>query len=133
MSKSGTTLYIANLNYKLETDDIKQMLAVYGKVTWVKIIMKDEQHKSGVAFAHMPNNDQAKMAIKKLNGLKHQGRTLKVSIANEAHQEHPKKGKEDFAEDNKPLKEKPQRTAQSKTKNQKKGLEALFSYLNKKK
>ena len=134
MMKNGLTLYIANLNYSVEIDDLKKLLNPFGKVAWVKLVMKEDGKKSGIAFAYMPNGDQAKMAIKKLDGLAYQGRTLKVSIAQENGKNTPK-GQQRFTEEEAvaPKQKKERAPVARAEKSKGKGLDALFSYLNKKK
>jgi U11/U12 small nuclear ribonucleoprotein SNRNP31 len=79
-----TTIYIGNLNYKRDEDGIKRLFSKYGHVSFV-YILKDKKTKlsKGVAFVDMPNKTKAIEAISVLNGSEIDGRTVKVSIAQE--------------------------------------------------
>lgn len=82
--KPFTTVYIGNLDYGRDERDIKELFSRYGKVKSVKIVLDTETEKSkGIAFVQMPEDIEAKSAIKGLNGLRFDNRTLKVSEAND--------------------------------------------------
>ena len=54
----------------------------YGTVASVKLITDRETRRSkGFAFVEMPNDDEAKEAIKQLNGAEHVNRTMVVKEA----------------------------------------------------
>ena len=62
-------IYIGNLSYKVDENDLKGIFEEYGEVTSVKIIKDKYSGRSkGFAFVEMTNNDEAKTAIKELNG-----------------------------------------------------------------
>lgn len=78
-----TTIYVGNLNYRLNEDDIKALFTPYGYVKSVSIVLRQGTDlKSGIAFVKMTNKDKALKAINELNGKVINERTLKVSIAN---------------------------------------------------
>lgn len=90
--KRDVTIYVANLNYKRDEDGIKKLFSPFGKVKDVYILTdKKTKLKTGVAFVRMFNKDEAKEAIKKLNGKEVDGRSLKVSIAEDNKDSRPKK------------------------------------------
>ncbi len=62
-------IYVGNLSYKVDENDLKNIFEEYGSVTSVKIIKDKLSGKSkGFAFIEMADNNQAKTAIKELNG-----------------------------------------------------------------
>lgn len=62
-------IYVGNLSYKVDENDLKGIFEEYGEVTSVKIIKDKYSGRSkGFAFVEMTNNDEAKTAIKELNG-----------------------------------------------------------------
>ena len=62
-------IYVGNLSYKVDENDLKNIFEEYGAVTSVKIIKDKSSGKSkGFAFIEMADNSQAKTAIKELNG-----------------------------------------------------------------
>ena len=64
-------LYIGNLNYNVREGDLRGVMEEYGTVASVK----------GFAFVEMPNDDEAKEAIKQLNGAEYVNRTMVVKEA----------------------------------------------------
>ena len=61
-------LYIGNLNYNVREGDLRGVMEEYGTVASVKLITDRETRRSkGFAFVEMPNDDEAKEAIKQLN------------------------------------------------------------------
>jgi RNA recognition motif-containing protein len=78
----GTTLYVGNLNYKVDSSELQQMLSQYGTVQRAEVIMDRESGRSkGFGFVEMSSDDEAKAAIAALNGLEHNGRALTVNEA----------------------------------------------------
>lgn len=75
-------IYIGNLNYRVQEDDLKQVMEEYGIVDSVKIIKDRETGKSkGFAFVEMPNDADAKKAIEELNEAEYEGRQMVVKEA----------------------------------------------------
>ena len=78
----GATVYIGNLNYQKDEIGVRNLFKKYGKVVRVKLIRDPKTNlKKGFGFAQMPNKEDALKAVKGLNGMQLDGRTLKVSIA----------------------------------------------------
>jgi len=62
-------IYVGNLSYKVDENDLRGIFEEYGEVTSVKIIKDRYSGRSkGFAFIEMANNTEAKTAIKELNG-----------------------------------------------------------------
>jgi len=75
-------IYIGNLNYQVRENDLQQLLAEYGEITSVKVIMDRETGRSkGFSFVEMPNDAAAQEVIEKLNGTEYEGRALVVKEA----------------------------------------------------
>lgn len=76
------TVYVSNLSYKRDKIGIKNLLARYGKIIYIKIVIDPETEKSkGMAFVKMSSIDEAKAAIAGLDGVVIDGRTLKAKFA----------------------------------------------------
>lgn len=130
-----TTVYIGNLKYERTDRDIKQLFSEFGKVNKVSIVLDpDTEMSKGIAFVQMPNEKEALEAIKELNGYRFDGRTLKVSIANDRFANIPKD--RTFTKE-KEVRVKAEKKAKpvAAPKAKKQGLDVLFNYLssNKKK
>lgn len=75
-------LYVGNLPYGVTEDQLRETFAAYGEVESVKVITDRETGQSkGFAFVEMPNNSEADVAIKTLNGSQLSGRAMKVNQA----------------------------------------------------
>lgn len=75
-------LYVGNLSYQTMDDDLHNAFAAYGEVSSAKIIMDRETGRSkGFGFVEMPNDDEAKAAIKALDNSDLNGRDIKVNEA----------------------------------------------------
>jgi RNA recognition motif-containing protein len=62
-------IYVGNLSYKVDENDLRGIFEEYGEVTSVKIIKDKYSGRSkGFAFIEMTNNNEAETAIKELNG-----------------------------------------------------------------
>ena len=75
-------IYVRNLNYNLQEDELKEVFSQHGEVSSVKII-KDRVtgRAKGFGFVEMTNDDEAKAAIEKINGSDVKGRNIEVSEA----------------------------------------------------
>lgn len=75
-------IYVGNLSYKAQEDELKSEFEQFGEVTSVRIIKDRETGRSkGFAFVEMPEKEAADSAIEALNGKEVQGRALKVNPA----------------------------------------------------
>ncbi|GAG44006.1 unnamed protein product [marine sediment metagenome] len=77
-----TNIYVGNLSYDATEEDIRQAFAEYGEVSSVNIIKDRETGRPrGFAFVEMPDGDQAKEAIEKVNLAEIAGRSVSVNEA----------------------------------------------------
>ena len=77
-------IFIANLNYKVQSEKLQEIFGEYGEVSSAKIIFDRETKRSkGFGFVEMPNDDDALRAIEDLNGVEIDGRQIVVKQANE--------------------------------------------------
>ena len=75
-------IYIGNLDYSLQEDDLKQIFGKYGEVTSVKIITDKFTGKGkGFGFVEMAEEKEATTAINELDGTEINGRNIKVNKA----------------------------------------------------
>lgn len=81
MGNGSTTLYVGNLPYRANEQDVKQHFSSYGKVISVRL-MKDRRtgKRKGYGFVELASKDANKV-IKALNDSEFQERTLKVRLA----------------------------------------------------
>lgn len=84
-------MYVGNLAYTVNEDDLKELFSEYGEVESVKIIMdKFSRQSKGFGFVEMPSNSEADKAIKALNGTELKGRSIKVSQAEQRRKRPPR-------------------------------------------
>ncbi|MDZ7750366.1 MAG: RNA-binding protein [Gammaproteobacteria bacterium] len=75
-------LYVGNLAYGVTEEQLMQTFTEFGEVASVKLITdKFSGQSKGFAFVEMPNNREADVAIKTLNGSALAGRAVKVNQA----------------------------------------------------
>lgn len=75
-------LYVSNLGFQVNDDDLMKLFTPYGQVTSAKVILDRETGRSrGFGFVEMPVDEEAKKAIKELEGKPVEGRSLSVSEA----------------------------------------------------
>jgi RNA recognition motif-containing protein len=77
-----TNIYVGNLPFEIQEDELRQAFEAHGEVSSAKIITDRETGRTrGFAFVEMPDDGQAQTAITELNGSEFSGRALKVSEA----------------------------------------------------
>jgi RNA recognition motif-containing protein len=75
-------IFVANLSFRVNNDDLKRIFDEYGEVTSAKVIMDKETGRSrGFGFVEMSQNEQGKAAIEELNGAELDGKVMSVSEA----------------------------------------------------
>ena len=80
------SIYVGNLPYSASEEEVRDLFAEYGTVHSVKLIIDRESGRPrGFGFVEM-DRDDARNAIKQVNGNEMGGRTLRV---NEAHERPP--------------------------------------------
>jgi RNA recognition motif-containing protein len=75
-------VYLGNLSYSINEEELRQALAPFGTVTSVAIIKdKATGQSKGFGFVEMASDGEAKAAIEGLNGKALKGRTVVVNEA----------------------------------------------------
>ncbi|NWF58033.1 MAG: RNA-binding protein [Fischerella sp.] len=76
------SIYVGNLSYEVEEDDLKQIFSEYGSVKRVRLPMNRETgERRGFAFVEMRTDAEETAAIQALLGAEWKGRSLKVNKA----------------------------------------------------
>lgn len=75
-------IYVGNLSYEANEDDLRQAFEAFGQVTSASIIKDKYSNESkGFGFVEMPSKAEAQSAIDGLNGKDLKGKTLNVNEA----------------------------------------------------
>ncbi len=75
-------IYVGNMSWELNEDDLRSAFNEFGEVTSVSIITDKFSGRSrGFGFVEMPNKDEGEKAVKELNGKELKGRDLRVNEA----------------------------------------------------
>jgi len=75
-------LYVGNLPYEMTDDGMKKLLVPFGEVASARVITNRLSGASkGYGFAKMSDTDEARAAVKALNGKEIEGRRIVVSEA----------------------------------------------------
>ncbi|HOI32905.1 MAG: RNA-binding protein [Bacteroidales bacterium] len=75
-------IYVGNLDYNVNDQDLERFFAEYGTVSSAKIIIDKYNGRSkGFGFVEMNNDEEAQRAIKELNGATLENREMVVNEA----------------------------------------------------
>ncbi len=75
-------IYVSNLSFNVQDEDLREFFAPFGEVTSAKIIMDKITNQSrGFGFVEMPDEAASKKAIAELDGATVENRTIKVNEA----------------------------------------------------
>jgi RNA recognition motif-containing protein len=75
-------IYVSNLSFSVQDDDLRGFFSEYGEVSSAKVIMDKYTNRSkGFGFVEMPDDAAAQKAIAELDGGMVEGRAIKVMIA----------------------------------------------------
>ena len=86
----GKKLYVGNLPFQTNDQELEEMFAQAGQVASAKVIIdRDSGRSKGFGFVEMSSDDEALKAISQMNGLQLNGRALTV---NEARPMAPREG-----------------------------------------
>ncbi|MDJ0732508.1 MAG: RNA-binding protein [Nostocaceae cyanobacterium] len=76
------SIYVGNLSYQVEEDDVRQVFAEYGTVKKVQLPTDRETGRvRGFGFVEMETDAEEVAAIEALDGAEWMGRTIKVNKA----------------------------------------------------
>ncbi len=82
MSQQNQKLYVGNLNFDANEEQVRDLFGSYGTVEDVKIVMDRFSGRSrGFAFVRMDSSESANKAKEGLNGQPFQGKTLVIDYA----------------------------------------------------
>ncbi|MCB1734120.1 MAG: RNA-binding protein [Gammaproteobacteria bacterium] len=75
-------LFVGNLAFSITEDELRSVFSQYGTVTEASLVTdRFSGETKGFGFVEMPNNSEADVAIKALNGSALGGRPVKVNQA----------------------------------------------------
>ena len=75
-------IYVGNLDYKVNENDLESLFGQYGEVSSAKVITDKYSGRSkGFGFVTMDNDEEANKAIGELHGLSYKSRDLVVNEA----------------------------------------------------
>lgn len=87
-SAQTTNIYLGNIDFNVQEDQLADMFGKFGEVESVKIIRDKDGKSKGFGFVTMPNVEEARAAMNALNGTDMNGKRLSVTEAM-ARQERP--------------------------------------------
>jgi len=75
-------IYVSNLSFDVQDEDLKDFFTPYGEVTSAKVITDRETGRSrGFGFVEMTDEAASKKAIAELDGATVENRQISVSVA----------------------------------------------------
>jgi RNA recognition motif-containing protein len=85
-------IYVSNLSFNFQDEDLHNLFNSYGEVTSAKIITDRETGRSrGFGFVEMADDEAAKQAISELDNSSIEGRNIRVNEA-KPREERPARG-----------------------------------------
>ena|SRR5579864_596531 len=85
-------IYVSNLSFNVQDEDLREFFAEYGEVSSAKVITdKFTQKSRGFGFVEMPDDEAGQKAIKELDGAHVEGRAITVTVA-KPREERPSNG-----------------------------------------
>lgn len=77
-------MYVSNLSFHTNEDDLRKLFEQFGQVTSAKVITDRETGRSrGFGFVEMSADTEAQQAMSKLNNKDIDGRAMSVTVARE--------------------------------------------------
>ena len=81
-------ILVRNLSRNTTEDHLRELFKPFGVLSSCVLVMDEKTGKSkGFGFVQMPAKEEAKEAIKKLNGKNFQGSVIRVKTTNKIHRE----------------------------------------------
>jgi RNA recognition motif-containing protein len=75
-------IYVSNLSFDIQDEDLRNLFADYGDVSSARIITDKFTNRSrGFGFVEMSDDESARKAISELDGVMLEGRSIKVNEA----------------------------------------------------
>ncbi|MFC1542398.1 RNA recognition motif domain-containing protein [Pseudomonadota bacterium] len=75
-------IYVGNLSFRTDDEELREVFAEFGDVVSAKVIMDRETDRSrGFGFVEMSTDDEGNAAIEALDGAEVSGRNLRVNEA----------------------------------------------------
>lgn len=75
-------IYVSNLGFHVQDEDLKELFASYGEVTSAKVINDKATGQSrGFGFVEMPNDTAARNAMAELDQKTIEGRAIRIAEA----------------------------------------------------
>ena len=84
-------IYVSNLSFSVQDEDLRGYFAEYGEVSSAKVITDKQTNRSrGFGFVEMTDETAAQKAIQELDGATVDGRAIKVNVAKPKEERAPK-------------------------------------------
>ncbi len=94
-------IYVSNLGFSVQDEDLKEYFEEYGEVTSAKVITDKFTNRSrGFGFVEMSDDSAAEKAIKELNGAVVEGRSISVTVARPREERSNNNNKRSFSNNN---------------------------------
>jgi RNA recognition motif-containing protein len=75
-------IYISNLSYAIDNNDLMELFQEYGTITSAKVITDRETGRSrGFGFVEMESDEAGQKAIDELNQAEYDGKVISVAVA----------------------------------------------------
>ena len=74
----NTKLFVAGLDWSINTDELKTIFADYGSVIYAKVVTDENQRSRGFGFVEMSSHEEAQACLNSLNDSLQKNRQIVV-------------------------------------------------------
>ncbi|RTK96740.1 MAG: RNA-binding protein [Neisseriaceae bacterium] len=74
----NTKLFVAGLDWAIDTEALKSIFGQYGTVVYGKVVVDDQRRSRGFGFVEMSSHEEAEACLNNLNGSTHGKRAIVV-------------------------------------------------------
>ncbi len=64
----NTKLFVAGLDWAIDTDSLKSIFGQYGTVVYAKVVLDEHKRSRGFGFVEMSSHEEAEACLNNLNG-----------------------------------------------------------------
>ena len=74
----NTKLFVAGLDWSINTDELKEIFAEHGSVIYAKVVTDENQRSRGFGFVEMSSHEEAQACLNSLNDSLQKNRQIVV-------------------------------------------------------
>ena len=80
----NTKLFVAGLDWSIDTDELKTIFGDYGSVVYAKVVTDENQRSRGFGFVEMSSHEEAEACLNSLHDSQQKNRQIVVKWKEES-------------------------------------------------